>query len=326
MNNKIIVVLYSEAKRKYFSTEEHYKTELEVFPRSKVVKKEIEKLGYKVILLPGNANSLIKLKKIKPLLVFNLVDSVFGKEELIQIIPATLDLFTIPYTGTDAIGLSINSSKFLTKAILNQSGIPQPKFQLFTNKNIRLDNSLKFPLIVKLNESHGSLEINQDSVVESENKLRNRVGFLIDKYHQSVIIEEYIRGKEITVLMIEDKEESIILAEERIFFKKEKYPLYSYEAAWGEKEIYDCISYKLNEKIKEDVRKAFKILQFKDYARFELIIDKNGNHFFIDPNANPSFGPYGTTSGPFGYLLFLNKIRFVSIVKKIINNVSRRFK
>lgn len=322
---KILVILYSEAKREYFKSFEQFKTEEEVFIRSKIVASRLDKVGFKTILLPGNLDSILSLKKIKPVAVLNLVDSVEGREDRIAFIPALLDLAKVPYTGTGFLGLTINSDKFITKALLERQGIPVPRFQVFVDGDERLNKNLRFPLITKLNLSHGSLEISQEAVVENEKQLRKRIKCLVKKYCQSVIVEEYIRGKEITVLVINDKKDKLVLAEERILFKKDKYPLYDYEAAWGEKEIYDVKPYKLISDLKKKIIKAFDILYFNDYARFEIIIDKNNNAYFIDSNANPAFGPYGTTSGPFGYLLFLNKIPFEAVAKKIILNAISRF-
>jgi len=325
--NKLIVILYSEAKKEYFATHEAYLTEVDVLPRSKIIKKHLKKLGYKVILLPGNFSSIKKTASLKPRVVFNLVDSICGNETLTSLIPAALESFSIPYTGAGATSLAINSDKYLTKIILKQCGVPVPGFQLFTNEKQKLDSSIHFPFIVKLNESHGSLEINQNSIVENEKDLRKRIKFLIDKYKQSVLVEEYIFGKEITALMIDGvKESQFLFAEERIFLKKEKYPLYSYDASWGEKEIYDVLQYELNKKMKDDIIKVFKTLQFIDYGRFEIIIDKKGKYFFIDSNANPEFGPYPETGGPFAYLLHVNNISFDFVTKIIIKNSINRFK
>lgn len=323
-NNKLVAILYSEAREEYFTTHEVYLTEAEVFPRSKIVKKYIEKLGYEVILLPGNFNSIKKLNNLKPFVVFNLVDSIYGKEDLSPLIPAALDLISIPYTGASISGLTINQNKYLTKVILRQNHLTVPNFQLFFSGNQLIDKSLRFPLIIKLNQSHGSLEINQDSVVENEKDLRKRVKFLILKYKQSVLVEEYIAGKEITALMVDDNKNKLLLAEERIFLKKEKHPLFGFEAAWGNVELYDVKKYFLNEKIKADITKAFNILEMKDYARLEIIIDKRGKHYFIDPNANPAFGPYGTGEA-LGYMLHANNIPFELIVKRIIKNTRARF-
>ncbi len=324
-NNKLVVILYSEAKEEYFATHEVYLTEVEVFPRSKIVKKYIEKLGYKVILLPGNFDSIKKLNNLKPFIVFNLVDSIYGKEDLSPLIPAALELIKVPYTGASVNGLTINQNKYLTKIILRQNYLKVPNFQLFFTENELIDRNLQFPLILKLNQSHGSLEINQDSVVENEKDLRKRIKYLILKYKQTVLVEEYITGKEITALMIDDHVDKLFLAEERIFFKKEKYSLFGFEVAWGDVELYDVKKYILNKKIKTDIAKAFNILEMKDYARFEIIIDKYGKYYFIDPNANPAFGPYGTGEA-LGYMLYANNIPFELIIKKIIRNVRARFK
>jgi D-alanine-D-alanine ligase len=321
-NKKLIIILYSDARREYFPTEMQFITEKEVYTRSKTIKKNMEKMGYEVRLVPGNLEAIRKLRKIKPYIIFNLVDSVNGQEQFSTTIPAMLDLMGLPYTGVDTNGMAINVDKFITKSILEQAGIPVPGFQLFMTGDEKLNSKLAFPLIVKLNHTHGSLEINQDSVVENKIKLAQRIKYLIGKYKQSVIVEEYIRGKEVTILMIEGLKKNIILAEERLILTKKKYDLFSFEAAWGEKETYDVKPYDLSKSVEEQTKKAFKVLQFKDFARFDILIDEKGNHYFIDPNSNPSFGPKGWT---FGFMLHNNNISFSSVVEMIIQNGRARF-
>ena len=147
-NHKHIAILYSDAKREYFPTEEQYISEAEVFERAKTLVPYFEKLGYVVDLVPGNSDLTEILRKKKPLdFVLNLVDSVEGKEYLSAAIPGTLELLNIPYLGTGMLGLSINSNKFLTKKLLEQAGVPLPRYQLFKTANDPIDMHLKFPLI-----------------------------------------------------------------------------------------------------------------------------------------------------------------------------------
>ena len=146
----------------------------------------------------------------------------------------------------------------------------------------------------------------------------------MEKYHQEIMVEEYIRGKEITALMIDGKKQ-IVLAEERIFFKKEKYNLYGFEEAWSDEEFYDVKKYSLSPEIKKDIKRAFKVLEMRDYARIEIIIDHKGKHYFIDPNVNPAFGPIEAGEA-FGYLINLYGIKFIDVAKQIIDNVHLRFK
>jgi len=324
-SKKTVVILYSYAKREFFQTQEQFLTEEEVHGRAKIVKKRLEKMGYNVVLLPGTLTLTEKLKRLNPHVVFNLVDSIRGNEELSSIIPSLLELLNIPYTGASTLGLSINADKYLTKTILKQENIPVPNFQQFFNSNEKINSNLKFPLIVKLNKSHGSLSIDQNSIVNDKRSLQKRISYLLKKFNQSAIVEEYIKGKEITVLMIDDTKKKIILAEERIFLKKEKYNLFSFETAWSDEELYDCKKFKLNKKIQKDIIKAFKILQMDSYARFEIIIDKKENYFFIDPNANPAFGPLEAGEA-FGNLLHIYNIPFEQAVEKIIFNSLNRQK
>ena len=101
---KTIAILYSDARREYFSSVEQYITEAEVLERAKIIAPYFEKIGFYANLLPGNNDLPDELKRLKPNLVLNLVDSVYGQEHLAAIIPATLDLFNLPYIGTGMLG------------------------------------------------------------------------------------------------------------------------------------------------------------------------------------------------------------------------------
>ncbi len=324
MSKKIAVIIYSEAKRSDFPSDALYETEAEVYPRSKIVKRHIETLGYRVILLPGNADLIKKLQKIKPEIVFNLVDSMYGKEELCPVIPAMLEAVRIPYTGAGMEGQLLNMDKHLTKIIMRENKIRVPPFQLFSHPNERLNPDMKFPLIVKLNRLHGSVEINQEAVVENEFQLKKRIKYILSKFGGQVIVEKYIPGTEITVMIVDDKKDPIILGEERIMLRPQKYKMYGFDEAWSDEELYDVKKYSLGKKIKEEIKRAFDVLMMKDYARFEIIIDDIGNRFFIDANSNPAFGP-SEAGEAFGHMLKMYDIPFVNVAKKIIDNTLSRF-
>jgi len=131
--NKKVIILYSEAKKEYFPTEEQYITEVEVAERANKIMPYFEKVGYQVKLAPGNEELMGILRKEQPSFVLNLVDSVRGQEHLAAIVPATLELLNIPYIGTGMLGLALNSNKFLTKKLMEQAGLPLPRYQLFNS-------------------------------------------------------------------------------------------------------------------------------------------------------------------------------------------------
>lgn len=323
MKKKTAVILYSDAKLEEFPSKELYETEAEVYPRSKIVKKHIEKLGYEVTLLAGNEFIIEKLRKLKPDIVFNLVDSLHGKDDLCPVIPAMLEAVKLPYTGAGIGGLYMNADKHLTKMILKENGISVPDFQLFSTPDEPLNKDMEFPMIVKLNKFHGSVEITQDAVVENEKDLRKRIKYILDKYGGKVIVERYIKGTEITVMMVDGKE-PLILGEERVMLRPQKYKMYGFEEAWSDEELYDVKKHPVGDRIKKEMIHAFRVLEMEDYARFEIIIDEEGRHYIIDANANPAFGPVEAGEA-FGYLLHLYEIPFTEVAKTIIENAKKRY-
>ena len=193
---KKVGIIYSDVKQEYFPTKEQYLTEKDALNDARIISKYLEKFGIETSLYPATPNLSQKLIKDKPNMVFNLTGSVRGLEYMAATIPGILEMHDIPYTGAGILGESLGYNKFLIKKLLEQHGVPVPNFQLFSNSNTPIDISLRFPLISKLNEIHGAVEINQDAVSENEKHLRERLKFLISTYKQPALVEEFIVGKE----------------------------------------------------------------------------------------------------------------------------------
>jgi len=320
--NKTLAILYSQAKREYFPTEEQYISEAEVFERAKIVAVYFDKVGFEVILLPGDSSLPKKLQKVRPQLVLNLVDSVRGQEHLAAIIPAQLDLFNIPYTGTGMLGLAINSNKFLTKKLLEQTGVPLPRYQLFSSLLDILDVQLKFPLISKLNEIHGSVAIDQDSVSDNELHLRERLKKLFRIYRQPVLVEEFIVGKELTAYLLEGMSKKIYIGEKKFNEATTKYKIATFDAVWRDIDSYDYVRSSGNGILENYVRTAFDILKMDDYGKFDVRQDESGRYYFIDCNANPAFGPIETDCA-ISHVLKMYDINFDEIIRRLILNASK---
>ena len=315
---KNIAILYSDAKREYFPTEEQYISEAEVHERAKTLVPYFEKLGYGVEILPGNEGlpSLLQ-NQTKFDFVLNLVDSVQGKEHLSATIPALLELLNINYIGTGMLGLAINSNKFLTKKLLEQAGVPLPRYQLFTTPNDPLDTKIKFPLIAKLNEVHGSVAIDQNSVSENEAQLRAHLKELIRVYKQPVLVEEFIVGKELTAYILEGATRKVYIAEKVFRDSKEKYKIATFDAVWHDINSYDYGRVDGNGILESYVRASFDILKMDDYAKFDVRQDESGRYYFIDCNANPAFG----VDCAVGNVLKLHGVDFDEVIRRLVVNV-----
>lgn len=323
--NLKIGIVYSDVKREYFPTEAQYITEMDAEKDAGIVAKYLLKMGMSPTLYPGNESLVEALKRDKPAMVFNLVDSVKGNEYLSSTIPGLLDIMDIPYTGAGLLGLALAFNKFLTKKLFAQVSVPVPNFQLFTSPNDVLDPNMRFPLISKLNEIHGGVEMTIESVSENEKHLRERIKFLTSTYNQHVLVEEFIVGREIIVFMLEGLNKKIYMAE-KIFNKpNEKYIFSTFEDQWGgvsdHKNEWPYTYEKYDDPIlKEITKKAFEVSRMEGYGKFDFRMDQSGRYFCIDANANCAFGPKEANTGMGWVIQDLYGIQFTDILKRLVYN------
>lgn len=313
-------IIFSEVKREYFPTEAQYITEKSAEYDAEIIAKYFRKLGIRPKLYPGNSLLPQRLKRDNPDFVINLVGSVKGNEYLASTIPAVLELLEIPYTGAGILGESLSYNKFLVKKILQQNGIPVPNYQLFNTSSDALLSTLRFPLISKLNEIHGSVEITNDAVSENEKHLRNRIKFLIKTYEQPVLVEEFIVGREIVAFLLEGFKKKVYLSERVFHEKKEKYNFATFEAQYFDPEdkIYHYDKFK-DPILAEYVKRAFEITRMADYGKFDIRLDDSGRYYFLDSNTNPYFGPI-EMQAEISYVFKLYDINFLQILRRVILN------
>lgn len=317
---KLIGIVYSDVKREYFPTEEAYITEKDSLDDAKIIEGYIKKLGFETKLYPGNPELPVRLKQDKPDMVVNLVGSVRGQDYLASTIPALLELLEIPYTGAGILGEALAYNKFVVKKLLEQNGVPVPNYQLFNTPAEPLSPMLRFPLISKLNEIHGGVEIDINSISETEKHLRERLKFLINTYNQPVLVEEFIVGREITGHLLEGLNKKVYMAEKVFRKTKRKYLFVTFQDNWLEHDKAPFRYQKFQDPIlKAYILKAFEVTKMSDMGKFDVRMDSSGRYFFIDCNSNPAFGPEecGTSQSS---VLALYGIGFNEVLRRLIIN------
>jgi len=292
---KLVVVAYSHIERQNFPTEASYEAEVENEYRAQEVVEEIKKLGVEVKALPGDQYFLTNLLVDKPDLILNLVDTLRGEDMLQTSVPAALELSNIPYTGAKMEGMVIGNNRNLTKRLLMAYDIPTPYFQFVRRAGVAIDEVLGLPLIVKLNESGGSVGIDNHAVKESFKEAQKKADSMIAAYKMPVLVEKFIDGKEITVIVFDDANRKHVFMAEKIFKKKPDGKHY-----FTSIESYDDLhAYKyvkadpaLEDKIAPLAVRAFRGLHHRDYAKFDIRVEETSSiPYFTDSNPNTAFGP-----------------------------------
>ncbi len=330
-NIKKIGIVHSDAQRKFFLNEKLFLTEKEAEKEAKIIAKYLVKMGYETFLFPANESLIENLRKKKPDFIFNLTGSVNGIDYLASAIPGILEMLKIPFSGSTILGEALAYNKFLVKQLMRNLGISVPNHQLFITEKDPIKN-LKFPVISKLNEIHGSVDINANAVSENEKELRKRLKYLIDTYHQGILVEEFIQGPEATAIVLEGGKQKVFLAEKVFSSKKQKYQLAGFDCQWKDdsKTGFDyqkITDKKLTKIIEEAVMKAFKHTGMRSFAKFDIKFSKNAKslprYYIIDANSNPAFGPKEECDIAISNVLHLYGIDFFEILRRIISSANQ---
>jgi D-alanine-D-alanine ligase len=257
---------------------------------------------HNVTMVEANEEAYVKLRELRPEIVFNIAEGLTGVSREAQI-PAMLEMLNIPYTGSDPLTLALCLDKSRAKEIMTFHNIPTPAFQVILHKEEIDSLHVSFPVIIKPLHEGSSKGIFNNSVVHDLNELKKEAAGILKKYNEPVLIEEYLSGREFTVALLGNGKNLTVLPIVEIKFDTLPpgvTPIYSYEAKWiwdrAEEplEIFSCpanITDFLREEIERICRQAFTVLRCRDWCRIDVRLDGGGRPHIIELNPLPGILP-----------------------------------
>ncbi len=272
-----------------------WKTEYDVVSTLQELGHEVRPLGVKSDL--GVIRAAVE--DWKPHVAFNLLEEFDGVSVYDQNVVSYLELLHVPYSGCNPRGLMLARDKSLSKKLFSFHRIPFPEFAVFpSGRQVRRPQTLSFPLIVKSVTEEASLGISQASIVNDEEKLRERVAFVHDSVGTAALVERYIEGRELYVgvfgnanlrvlpvwELVMDKmpEEAWRIATERVKWSR------TYQDKYG---IRSCEARDLPEVLEDKIwhlaRRVYRALGLSGYARIDLRLDAAGQIYVLEANPNP---------------------------------------
>ena len=242
-----------------------------------------------------------RLRELRPDLVFNIAERLFGPNRESHI-PSICEILDIPYTGSDPLTLSVCLDKSRAKEILAYHKIPTPAFRVIEDGE-PLRPRPRLPAIVKPLYEGSSKGIKNNSVVKTAAELEERIREVRELYREPVIVERFLAGREFTVGVLGNPPDLEILPVVEIEYDQlpaEANPIYSYEAKWiwdrPEKplEIFRCpadLSPELLSRLREVVRRTCEVLRIRDWCRIDLRLDERGEPNVLEVNPLPGVLP-----------------------------------
>jgi D-alanine-D-alanine ligase len=253
--------------------------------------------------------------------VFNWCEEVPGIPRSAWMVAEELERQGFTYTGADYPSLVLSQDKRQVQQRLKDAHVPTPTWKVYCSAG-ELDWHL-FPAIVKPAFEHYSLGIERESVVETTKELCDRVAYVVEKYQEPVLVEEFIDGREFHVGVVGNGKLQMLPPAEVDFsiFEDIHDRLCTYDANFNPESLaYQNSWAKLPveftreelKKMEKAVMGAYRATGCRDYARMDLRM-KNGEFYILDVNHNADLSPdnslikaaelVGYSYGQFGSLL-----------------------
>jgi D-alanine-D-alanine ligase-like ATP-grasp enzyme len=218
-----------------------------------------------------------------------------------------LEQLNLPYTGP-TFNL-YDPGKELMKYIAYTAGVKTPAFvkaETLAYVDIACEK-LQFPLFVKPAASSDSLGIDRQSFVPTKETLQSKVAELIANFGK-VLIEEYIPGREFTVLVAANPEDGgspiTYKSLEFVFPEGEKFKTYDLKVRQHHpSRNIPCSDSELDLRLREAAKKIFLAFNGVGYARLDFRVNDQQEIFFLEINFNPSIFFEGGSEASADYIL-----------------------
>ena len=272
-----------------------WRTEFDVISTLTAAGHEVQALGVHDDL--GEIRRLVT--EWKPHIAFNLLEGFDDITIFDQNVVSHLELLKLPYTGCNPRGLLLARDKALSKKLLAYHRIPVPEFEVVrVGRPVRRPKRLPFPLMVKSLTQEASIGISQASVVDTDEKLKERVQFIHESIRTAALVEQYIDGRELYVGILGNQtlqampvwelfftnmpEGSRRIATDRVKWSVKYQKKYGIDSGMAT-ELPEGKA----ERIQHLCKRAFRALELSGYARIDLRLDEAGNPWVIEANPNP---------------------------------------
>jgi D-alanine-D-alanine ligase len=278
-----------------------YKTEYDVVTGLRELGHEVQPLGLFDDLTPLRR----AIQNFTPHIVFNLLEEFRGEQMLDQNVVSYLELVQVPYTGCNPRGLMIARDKALSKKILHYHRIRVPRFAVVPagRKLRRKPARLEYPLIVKSQVEEASIGIAEASLVNNDEKLAERIEFMHANVGTSLILEQYVDGRELYVGIMGNSRLQVLPVWElemrrlrsdapRIATRRVKWNLKFQERRGVEIGPARNLPPDVERLLVKTTKRLYRLLQLSGYARADFRLDAEGRPYFLEANPNADIG-YG---------------------------------
>ena len=254
-----------------------------------MIYKALKQRGHQAILLDvwlgyagdsrGTLEKVLELCKMADC-VFLALHGANGEDGRIQ---ACFDLLGIPYTGADFVGSCLAMDKGITKDIFRTWNIPTPA-GIRLKKGEREEERVPCPCIVKTSCGGSSIGVYIAGDDIEYEKAKEEAW----RYGDEIIVEQYIKGREFSVGVIDGKALPVIeMAPKEGFYDYRN----KYQAGTTIETCPAQIPQEKSREMQEIAERVFRALRLKSYARMDFVMSAQGEVYCLEGNTLPGMTP-----------------------------------
>jgi D-alanine-D-alanine ligase len=288
------------------------------------IEAELRALGHEVLRI-GHVKTLVSRLASGDRwdLVFNICEGVRGMGREAQV-PALLDAFDIPYVFSGPVTLGLTLDKALTKRVVQNLGIPTPRFAVVRTREDLATIELPFPLFVKPNGEGTGKGISARSRVDTREALAQTTLDLLDRFNQPVLVETYLPGREFTTGIVGNGSRARVLGSMEVQLTNlAEGSDYSYlnKADYETRIRYTAVEPRIAEECANVALAAWNGLDCHDGGRVDLRTDAEGRINFIEVNPLPGLNPHHSD---LPILCRLNDTTYSELIRGIVTSALTR--
>jgi D-alanine-D-alanine ligase len=257
----------------------------------------LQRLGYRVSQLATDLDLQASVKAIDALApdcIFNLVESLAGKGQLIHLLPALLTAIGRRFTGCGSDAMYLSSNKLMAKQWLRLNHLPTPASFLADEEVAEED----LTWIVKSVWEHASFGLDDGCVVSGVPAARARLRHCAGLHGGDWFAEQYIDGREFNVALLEIDARAIVLPIAEMAFidyPRDKPRIVGYAAKWDQEapeyyatqRAFTPLAQPQQDAIEALGQACWQLFGLRGYARVDLRMDDAGRLWILEVNANP---------------------------------------
>ena len=260
-------------------------------------------------------------------LVFNIAEGLKGRSREAQV-PAVCELFAQPYTFSDPLTCALTLDKALAKRVVRDRGLPTAPFEVVNTTAEATAVSLPMPVFLKPVAEGSSKGVTGRSLVKEREELVNTYQLLRELFQQSVLVETFLPGREVTVGIIGNGSNSRVVGVMEVIFTGEA-EAFAYTTL-NKDEYLERVSYRLlidPEPLAAQARQLaldiYHTLGCRDAARVDLRCDASDVLQFMEVNPLPGLHYIRSDLVIMGRL---GDVTYTEIIAEIVESAWQRYK